>query len=417
MPIIRSPLEPDFYKFTMGQLVFERHPTVSVTYAFRNRTVNVHLGRILDLGELREEFDHVRSLRYTNSELHYLRGTNEYGERMFSEPYLQFLKDLRLPQYELESVGDELRLEFGGTWAEGIYWETIALSIVNEVYYRTITRGLTRFERDAIRANGQLRLMEKIRILRKHPDIVFSDFGTRRRFSNDWQLYVDEVLRNELPEQFLGTSNTYAAMQLGLVPMGTSAHELSMVLAGITDGEDWLRRSQRQVVTEWWEAYDHGLSIFLPDTFGAEFFFGLLSGEELQNWKGFRWDSGDPFAFGERVIRLYEEHGVDPKMKLLVPSDGLDLPMILKLHAHFKGRIRVSYGWGTGLTNDLLDNTQQHGQWFGPLSLVVKPVQANGRNLVKLSDNLAKATGRPEDIKRYKQAAGYTGTNFEACKY
>lgn len=419
-PIITSLLIGDFYKFTMGQFVWRRYPHARVTSALRNRTKNVHLGKILDIGRIREELDHVRTLRFTNSELHYLRGTNEYGKRMFREPYLQFLKNLRLPEYLLERDGDGIRLEFGGPWPEQIPWETIGLPIVNELYSRRLMEPLTRFERDTVYATGRTRLAEKIKILRAHPGIKFSDFGTRRRFSGEWQEYVDEVLRDELPEQFLGTSNTYLANRVGVVPMGTSAHELQMVVAGLRDNgeENWLRASQREVIDGWWDEYGEGLSIFLPDTYGSDFFLGNLTREDLERWKGFRWDSGDPFAFGEKIITRYERHRIDSRKKLLIPSDGLTLePVMVPLDDRFGKRMKVSDGWGTNLTNDLFANVWQNGLWYGPLSLVVKPILADGHHLVKLSDNLAKATGDPATIERYKLAAGYTNTDRVECVY
>ena len=419
-PIITSLLEPDFYKFTMGQFVWRRYPDAWVTSAFRNRTKNVHLGRIIDLGQLREELDHVRTLRFTNSELHYLRGTNEYGDRMFCEDYLQFLKGLQLPEYLLEKDGDDIRLEFEGPWPKQIYWETIGLSMMNELYARKLMEPLTRFEQDVVYANGRVRLMNKIQELRKHPGIKFSDFGSRRRFSTAWQGYVDEVLRDELPDQFLGTSNTYLANRTGVIPMGTSAHELQMVVAGLHDDGnegDWLGDAQKEVVNGWWDEYKEGLSIFLPDTFGTDFFLKHLSESDLAQWKGFRHDSKDPVVFGEQIIAHYLNNGIPTKEKLLIPSDGLTLPVILQLDDHFAERIKMSYGWGTNLTNDLFDSVWQGDLFYGPLSLVVKPIRANGKGLVKLSDNLAKATGDPADIERYKVAAGYTNVDRVECTY
>ena len=425
-PIIRSRLEPDFYKFTMGQLIWRKYGGVEVTFSFTNRTAHARLGRVLDVGELREHLDHARSLMFTNSELHYLRGTNEYQDRMFAEEYLDFLRRSRLPDYYVEITGDDLVMTFSGSWSDVTYWETIALSIVNETYYRTLLRGLSKFEREAIFAEGIRRLRQKIATLRSRPDVTFSDFGTRRRFSGVWQHYIDETLRDELNGgsfrgQFLGTSNTYAAMTTGVVPMGTAAHELPMVIAGMIDpGEpdpEWLRYAQRKVIDDWWEQYGWGLSIFLPDTFGTDFFFTVVSPDDLRRWKGMRWDSGDLFDFGERVIHAYQDAGIDPKQKMLVPSDALDLPIIIDAQDRFGGRIRASYGWGTGLTNDLLDNVMVGDQWFGPMSLVVKPTRANGRGLVKLSDNPAKAIGAPADVARYKKAAGYREQAFVAPKY
>jgi nicotinate phosphoribosyltransferase len=425
-PIIRSRLEPDFYKFTMGQLIWRKYGDIEATFTLQNRTAQARIGEVIDTGELCEQLDHARSLMFTNSELHYLRGTNEYQQRMFDEGYLQFLRGLRLPEYHVERRGSDLEVAFSGPWAQVTYWETMALSIVNETYYRTLLRSVSRFERDAIFAEGVRRLRQKIAVLRDRPDIVFSDFGTRRRFSTVWQHYVVETLAEELNRgsfegQFLGTSNTYAAMTTGLVPMGTAAHELPMIIAGTLDrgGSDpeWLRRAQRQVIDDWWEQYGWGLSIFLPDTFGTDFFFTVVADDDLRRWKGVRWDSGNVFEFGDRVIRAYEEVGVDPREKMLVASDALDLPLILEAQRQFGSRMRMSYGWGTGLTNDLLDEVMVGGRWFGPMSLVVKPTRANGRGLVKLSDNPAKAVGHPDDVERYKRAAGYAARQAVVPKY
>jgi nicotinate phosphoribosyltransferase len=424
--IIRSRLEPDFYKFTMGQLIWRKYREVETTFSFRNRTTKARLGRVIDVGELREQLDHARSLMHTNSELHYLRGTNEYQQRMFDEEYLLFLRALRLPEYHVELRGDDLEITFSGRWAEVTYWETIALSIINETYYRTLLRGLSKFAREAIFAEGVRRLKVKIDVLRERPDIQFSDFGTRRRFSADWQHYIVETLAEELNHgssqgQFLGSSNTYAAMRAGVVPMGTAAHELPMAIAGTRDqghsDPEWLRGAQRQVIDDWWEQYGWGLSIFLPDTFGSDFFFTVATEEDLRNWKGFRWDSGDLFEFGERVIGAYQCAGIDPREKMLVASDAVDLPIMLEAQERFGERLRMSFGWGTGLTNDLLDNAMIGDRWFGPMSLVIKPTRANGRGLVKLSDNPAKAVGDPADVERYKQTVGYGEHRAVTPKY
>jgi nicotinate phosphoribosyltransferase len=409
MPIIQSLLDLDFYKFTMGQLVFLRYPEVPVTYALINRTRRVRLAETVDPNELREELDHVRSLRFNHSELHYLRGTNEYGDRMFQEDYLDFLRDLRLPEYELEEVDGSFRLNFRGNWSEAIYWETLALSVVNELYNRSLMKPMSRFEKDLVLSRGRLRLAEKIRVLRGRPEIRFVDFGTRRRFSRDWQHYVDRTLAEEMPAQFLGTSSTESAMLHGLVPMGTSAHELYMVMSGIMhESDDLIRASHSRVVKDWWDLYGWGLSVAVTDTYGSEFFFRDMEPEQARAWKGLRHDSGDPFEFGERAIRFYEDLGIDPREKLIIFSDGLDLDLILELSDRFQERVNLSFGWGTNLTNDL---------GFDPVSIVVKAVEANGHRTVKLSDNLAKATGTEEDIRRFKRIFGHRHERTQAVRY
>jgi nicotinate phosphoribosyltransferase len=217
------------------------------------------------------------------------------------------------------------------------------------------------------------------------------------------------VLAQEMPGQMLGTSNTAMAMQYGLLPIGTLAHEMYMVLAGVmAQSEDTIRASHNRVLQEWWEEYGWGLSIALTDTYGSDFFFRDMTAEQARAWKGLRQDSGDPIAFGEKAIAFYERHGIDPCEKLIVFSDGLDLGTIVKLADHFAGRIRVSFGWGTNLTNDV---------GFEALSLVIKVIEVNGYRTVKLSDNLAKATGEAADIERFKRIFGHTSTLFEECKY
>jgi nicotinate phosphoribosyltransferase len=342
--------------------------------------------------------------------VHYLRGTNAYGAGLFSEAYLQFLQALRLPPYELACADGTYTLEFSGLWSEAIYWETLALSIINELYYRTLLARRSAFEREAIMATGTLRLADKIALLRTRPDITFSDFGTRRRFSRSWQEYVVRVLAQELPGQVLGTSNTAMAMQYGLLPMGTMGHELYMVMPGLMaeSHDDAIRASHNRVLQEWWDEYGTGLSIALTDTYGTDFFFRDMTTAQAHAWRGLRQDSGDPIAFGEQAIAFYERHGIDPRDKLIVFSDGLDLGTIIKLADHFAGRVRVSFGWGTNLTNDL---------GLEALSLVIKVVEANGRRTVKLSDNLAKATGEAHDIARFKRIFGHTVTACEACTY
>jgi nicotinate phosphoribosyltransferase len=408
-PIILHAADIDFYKDTMGQLAFLMYPNVEVVYAFKNRTKSALLGRTIDQGQLREELDAAQAVRWSNSELHYLRGTNEYQERMFREEFLQFKKRLCMPGYHLEFNGDQFSLECPGKWPEAITWETRVLSIVNELHYRTLTKDYTQFDHDCVWATGILRLMEKIKILRQYPEITITEFGTRRRFSRAWQWKVIEVLAHELsPTQFLGTSNTRAAMEFDLVPMGTDAHESYMAMWGIMYGDDEkIRSSHNQHLQDWWNLYGQGLSIALTDTYGSEFFFCDMLEEQARKWKGLRHDSGDPIEFGERAIRFYDELGIDPREKMIIFSDGLDVHTIVKIYLHFKGRIKVTFGWGTDLTNDL---------GFVTLSMVVKLVESCGHGTVKLSDNLAKAIGLPEDIERAKSIFLYTGTHFQECR-
>ena len=161
------------------------------------------------------------------------------------------------------------------------------------------------------------------------------------------------------------------------------------------------------MLDKWYDLYGKQLSIALTDTFGSKFFFEDFK-DMAKSWQGLRQDSGDPFKFGKTAIKYYKDLGIDPKEKLIIFSDGLDIDKIRKLQAMFEGKIKIAYGWGTNLTND---------RGIKPLSIVVKSVEANGKPLVKLSDNVAKAIGDKHTIARYKDAFGYTNKYNEQTVY
>ena len=408
-PIIRSLLDTDFYKFTMGQLVFRAFRDVPVKYAFKLRTKGVDLAQYISMDQLRRELDHTMELHFQDNHIRFLRGTpkNAAGDRMFYEDYLGHLTNLTLPQYKLT---DDFTLEFPGSWATAIYWETYALSIISELYYRGLLDRMSTFEREVIFAQGKVRLAEKIRKLRTRPNMTFSDFGTRRRFSRIWQEYVVKTFASELPAtQFIGTSNVQMSMDLGLEPKGTFAHELDMGISGVMHGsDDEIRQSHNKVLELWYELYGEGLSVALTDTYGTDFFFRDMTKEQAKLWRGLRQDSADPFVFGQKAIKFYRDFDIDPRTKLVVFSDSLDVDLMISLYDTFTELFKVTHGLGTNATNDL---------GLSPLSMVVKLVESNGHGTVKLSDNIEKAVGTPEDIIRFKRIFGYNSTYSSTCTY
>lgn len=409
MPIIESLLDTDIYKLLMGQWIFHRYPDVPVVSGFKNRTSSVRLAEFIDEGRLREELDHVTTLRPTVRELDYLRDMPKENGRLFQRDYLNFFAQLKCPDYELRKVEGTYELTFPGPWSTQTYWELYALPIINELYFESLTKSMSINERNRMFAEGRRRLAEKNALIKTRPNITFSEFGTRRRFSNRWQHEVDWDLCESMSGQFIGTSNVLFSMEFGTEPRGTVAHELFMVMTGVMhESWDQIRRSQAQVLAEWWEEYGYALSNLLPDTYGTPFFLSILTPQQVWDWKASRQDSEEPKIYGDRMINFYRSHGVDPKTKFIVFSDGLTAPEIVDIYDYFDGRIQSTFGWGTNLTNDL---------GFKALSLIIKPILANGHRLVKLSDNIAKATGRPEDIELFKQIFNYTGTYSQECKY
>ncbi len=403
-PIVRSLNDTDFYKLLMCQSVFRNSPDTTVTFSLINRSKDVRLADLIDEGELREQLDHVRSLSLTRGESTWLRGNTFYGKRqMFRPDFMEFLEGLRLPAYHLDKHDGQYELTFEGPWPQVMLWEIPALSILMELRSRAVLKDMGRFELQVLYARAMTRLWEKIQAMRALPDLRIADFGTRRRHSFLWQDWAVQAMIEGLGDRFTGTSNCLIAQRRDIEAIGTNAHELPMVRAALADGDTALRQAPYDVLADWHEEHDGNLRIILPDTYGTE---GFLAGapDWLAGWTGIRIDSGDPATGAETAIRWWQSRGEDPRGKLIIFSDGLDVDKILALHRQFHGRVKVSFGWGTLLTNDFRGLVP--GDGLAPFSLVCKAVAADGRPTVKLSDNPAKATGPAAEIERYKRVFG-----------
>ncbi|RFC69205.1 MULTISPECIES: nicotinate phosphoribosyltransferase [Mesorhizobium] len=408
-PIVRSLLDTDFYKLLMLQMIWGMYPKVDATFSLINRTRKAKLAKEIDELELREQLDHARTVRITKKEMIWLAGNTFYGRKQIFEPeFLSWLEDFQLPEYRLERVGDQYELEFPGPWMHTSMWEIPALAIINELRSRSAMKQFGPFELDVLYARAKAKMWEKTERLKKLPGIKISDFGTRRRHSFLWQRWCVEALKEGIGEAFTGTSNVLLAMDNDLEALGTNAHELPMVFAALTDSDEDLKKSPYRVLQDWQRYYGGNLLIVLPDAFGTDAFLRDAP-DWVADWTGFRPDSAPPIEGGERIIRWWKERGVDPKNKLLIFSDGLDVDTIIKTYEHFEGKVRMGFGWGTNLTNDFEDCAPRPTNQLDAISLVCKVTEANGRPVVKLSDNPEKATGDPEEIKRYIRLFGESG--------
>ena len=400
-PIVRSLIDTDFYKLLMCQSVFRNKRDTQVTFSLINRTDSVPLAKLIDEGELREQLDHVRSLSLSRGESTWLRGNTFYGKRqMFRPDFMEWFENLRLPPYHLERKGDQYELTFEGSWPEVMLWEIPALAVLMELRGRAVLHQMKKFELQVLYARAMTKLWEKVETLRKVDDLQIADFGTRRRHSYLWQDWAVQAMVEGLGDRFVGTSNCLIAKKRDLEAIGTNAHELPMVYAALAETDEELAQAPYQVLADWHEEHDGNLRIILPDTYGTEGFLSRAP-DWLAGWTGIRIDSGDPAQGAETAIAWWKSRGEDPTEKRVIFSDGLDVEKIAELQKQFAGRVRLSFGWGTLLTNDfrgLVDEDR-----LAPFSLVCKAVQSNGRPTVKLSDNPNKAMGPTSEIERYKR--------------
>ena len=413
-PIHRSALDQDFYKLLMAQLIWRRHKGVEATFSLINRTTRVRLAREIDEGELRAQLDHARTVHLTRGESTWLRGNTFYGERQIFQPaFIDWLESFRLPPYELHVADEQYILHFPGSWLVTTMWEIPALAIVSELRSRAVMRKMSRFETDIVYARAKAKLWEsarRLRVLKRESPLRISDFGTRRRHSFLWQRWATQAMIEALGDSFIGTSNAKMAMDNDLEAIGTNAHELPMVYAALADGDAALRQSRYDVLKDWAEDYRGNLLILLPDTFGTTAFLRDAP-DWVARWRGIRPDSKAPLEAADEAIAWWTARGVDPRDKLVILSDGMDIDSIEAAVRHIRDRSGVSIGWGTNLTNDFRGCAEAPHD-LDAISLVCKITLVNGRPAVKLSDNPAKATGLPSEVARYRRVFGSDGTTL-----
>ncbi|MGE5641212.1 MAG: nicotinate phosphoribosyltransferase [Clostridia bacterium] len=374
--VIQSLLDTDLYKFTMMQVVLHHFPGAQVEYRFRCRTEGVDLRPYLD--DIGAELEELCTLRFSEEELAYLRGL-----RFMKSDFVDFLglfhfnqKYLKLEATASETGGVDITIR--GPWLHTIMFEIPVLAIVSEIYFR-------RTQPRADLAEGRKRLKAKIEQVREvEPELDFkiSDFGTRRRFSRDWQGELLQALKREIPDRFAGTSNVWFAMRHNLTPLGTMAHEYVQACQALGPR---LRDSQKFAFDKWAQEYRGDLGITVSDTYGLEAFLRDFDMYFCKLFDGARHDSGDPIDWGERLIAHYQRNRVDPRTKQLIFSDQLDVPLAIKIARRFQGRAITAFGIGTNLTNDV---------GFEPLNIVIKMTECNGQPVAKVSDSPGKTMSK-----------------------
>ena len=419
---VKSLLNTDIYKILMHNFLTEipewgNAPTI---WKLIVRDPNVRLAEVIPIEALREQLDAARSIKgISEAEASYFRGMLlPNGERMLNEPGIQGLQNLQLPPYHIEEVDGGYEILFGdefSPWSDSMQWEIPGLKIVNSLYqyYRMKNSGTTDMEANRFFNGMEARLYADIDTFRSEPGVTFSEFGTRRAFSNDWHQHVLQILMEELPNQCVGTSNVQLAMQTGSCnPKGTNAHELRMIPVALTpnDSPKEIIETMYDVDRKWGARYP-GLRILLPDGFGTTFYLENCPEDIIHNHDGIRHDSKDPMDGIPEYLKCLEGHGVDSKKMVSIPSDGLNAQKSVDIWRAFGHHFKLlTFGIGTNLTN----NSGMQ------IPMVIKPAMVWCRikkiwvPLVKLSDNPGKATGDAARVEFMKKVYGTEGHVVQA---
>lgn len=385
-PCIVSLLDTDLYKFNMNQVMFHKHTNLNGKYIFKCRNRSVEFTEEM-CEEINAQIDHLCTLTFTDEELDYLSTL-----RFIKKDYIEFLRLWRpLRRYVkcwLDST--ELHIEVDGPIFSAMQFEIYLLEIVNEVYFRT------KYDYLSLVASAREKLWHKINGFRlENYDFKFAEFGCRRRLSREWQDYaVGELLQTG---HCVGTSNVFLAMKYGCKPIGTYAHEYVQMYQGIPGVT--LAYTNKMAMDEWFEEYQGDNGTALTDTLGTELFLMDFNKLQANCYTGVRHDSGDPIEWGEAMIAHYEILGIDPKTKTLLFSDSLNFDKAQSIYNHFRGRINVSFGIGTYISNDTCED---------PLNIVIKLQYVNGHPVAKLSDDWGKAMCQDNEYLEYlKNAVDY----------
>jgi len=379
-----SILDNDFYKFTMQQGVVKLFPWAKARYKFINRGQH-SFPQGFDRA-LREAVNRMAELKLTKEEKHFLQVNCPYLDPV----YLDFLEGYTYNPKEITITqqGDQLEVHIEGLWYRTILWEVPIMSLISELFY--VLKGLGRITDQEVIDKTRMKI-ENYHSL----GITVAEFGTRRRHSYDVHRLVLESLKKYGDGSFIGTSNVHMAMLYQTKPIGTHAHEWFMFHAA-TYG---FKMSNAMGLQHWVEVYRGDLGIALSDTYTTDVFFKQFDKMFSKLFDGVRHDSGDALEFADKVIAHYEKMGINPMSKTIIFSDALNYQKVEHIVNHCKGKIGMSFGIGTNLTNDVGSEA---------MNIVIKMTQTSPKDeewieVIKLSDEPNKHTGNKNAIALAKE--------------
>jgi nicotinate phosphoribosyltransferase len=381
---LNSILDNDFYKITMQNAVVKLFPSSVVKYEFINRGKH-QFPEGFDAA-LREAVNKMAELKLTKDEKKFMARTCPYIDL----PYLDFLEGYHYDPSEVKihQEGSELSVSVEGLWYRTILWEVPLLALISELHYE-----MNHMERDSNEV-VMSKTLEKADALAKL-GVNFAEFGTRRRHSHKVQNLVMEALTQKKDSTFIGSSNVHFAMKYNVKPIGTHAHEWFMFHAA----EYGFKMANELALEHWVDVYRGDLGVALSDTYTTDVFFQQFDKKFAKLFDGVRHDSGDPLEFADKTIAHYQRHGINPLFKYIIFSDALNLEKVEEITNYCRGKIGISFGIGTNLTNDV---------GLKPMNIVMKLIGVQAPNqewipTVKLSDEHGKYTGDPKMIELAKE--------------
>lgn len=398
--VISSILDNDLYTLSVCYFYLNKFPRAEGVYTFVDRNNEVFPQGFAE--RVMTQVKMMESLTITPEECEFLTKKCYYFPKWFLTTFLQ---GYRFDASEVGFWQDEeghLRGAVMGPLWRAVFWEVPLLAIISELAHQE--RGETvDYDEQRERVRGKWNKFN-------YAGCVFSDFGTRRRFSFAVQdtvvsefasLNFENKVRSfkmfDTAADFVGTSNMLLAMKYNLTPVGTMSHQ---VVSGI--GALFGYQEANFLAMDYWQqVFQADLGTYLYDTYGWDAFQRNFTKKHANLFKALRVDSGDDFEQMENIIYKYCELGVDPSSKYITFSNALTTEKAVEIkHASLR-RIGVNFGIGTHFTCDV--------PGVSPLNIVMKLTdirlteKTEWHKAVKLSNDASKATGDPEEIELCKK--------------
>lgn len=378
----------------MQEVVFHLFPRATVEYRFILRS-KVLFPEGFDK-KLRFQIKQMSGLYLTKDETAYLHTIS------FLRPtYIEWLSGYRYNPDEVivNQTGGDIEVTIRGPWYRTILWEVPLMALISELYFQMTNQPAQ---------SVWLYKIDKKAIDLEKAECHWIDFGTRRRYSYEVQDYL--VYKMSRFKGFLGTSNVHFAHKYGVKSAGTYAHEAIMAMNALY-GDFYMANHMWQ--RHWSDHFDGNVGVALTDTFTTDVFLRNFGTYEARLFDGVRQDSGDPMKWAIKMKNHYANLGINCSNKRFVFSDGLTTEKYIDIDRQVRQFAQPVGGIGTHFSNDV---------GVVPLNMVIKlnsvdfgfgPV-----DVIKLSDDISKATGNAEKIEEAKKKVEYSVIlKWRMCMY
>lgn len=387
-----SILDSDLYKFTVSYAYMKMFPDAECTFKFTDRNRVPRTPEFLTM--YKKKMMELCMIHLTNEEFNWVVKNIPFIPMY----YWEWLRSFRFEFNKMNIYLDEnnvLCVEVTDKCYKASLYEIPHLFTVPEVSNVDLPMLKTGKAKPIDWDLTMNKLKEKVEIANDN-EILFSEFGTRRRFSYEVQDKVCAYLK-EHAKTCVGTSNVHLAMKYNMRPCGTHPHEWFM-FHGAQFG---YKNANYMALENWVNVYDGDLGTALTDTYTTDVFFRNFSMKQAKLFDGIRQDSGDEYEFVEKTINFYKSKGIDPTTKTIIFSNALDFHKASDIKWYCEGKIRAAFGIGTNLTCDVY---APDGTKYKTENIVEKMSKCRMNQnqpwfvTIKISDDLGKHMGDSEEF-------------------